>query len=181
MKLVGQQIYLRFYEISDASELAELHARNREFFQRVSPLLPEAFYTEEHQKIRIEQVLKKTDEGQVYAFGIFLKATDKLIGDISLTQIARGNVQSCTTGFTLDKEHNGKGYTTEALRLVVDFAFRELKLHRIEAGAMPDNIASIRVLEKAGFTKEGIAKENVKINGKWTDHQILAIINSMDV
>lgn len=107
--------------------------------------------------------------------------TDKLIGDISLTQISRGDLQSCYTGFTLDKEYNGKGYTTEALKLVVDFAFKELKLHRIEAGAMPDNIASIRVLEKAGFEKEGIAKENLKINGKWTDHQILAIINSLDM
>lgn len=181
MKLVGQQIYLRFYKTSDASELANLHTRNREFFQRVSPLLSEDFYTEERQKIRIEQALKKTDEGHLYAFGIFLKATDILIGDISLTQIARGDLQSCYTGFTLDKEYNGKGYTTEALQLIVDFAFRELKLHRIEAGAMPDNIASIRVLEKAGFIKEGIAKENLKINGKWTDHQILGIINSLDV
>ncbi|TQR16346.1 GNAT family N-acetyltransferase [Psychrobacillus vulpis] len=181
MKLVGQQVYLRLYKISDASELAGLLTRNRDFFQRVSPLLPEAFYTEEYQKIRLQQALKKTDEGQLYAFGIFLNTTDKLIGDISLTQIARGDLQSCYTGFTLDKEFNGKGYTTEALQLVVDFAFTELKLHRIEAGAMPDNIASIRVLEKVGFKKEGIAKENLKINGKWTDHQILAIINSLDV
>ena len=181
MKLVGDQIYLRLYKTSDASELASLQTRNREFFQRVSPLLPEAFYTEEYQKIRLQQALKKTDEGQLYPFGIFLKANDKLIGDISLTQITRGDLQSCYTGFTLDKEYNGKGYTTEALQLVVDFAFRELKLHRIEAGAMPDNIASIRVLEKVGFKKEGIAKENLRINGKWTDHQILAIINSLDV
>lgn len=181
MKLVGEQIYLRFYKTSDASELANLHTRNREFFQRVSPLLPEVFYTEEHQQKRIEMALRKTDEGQLYAFGIFLKATDKLIGDISLTQIVRGDLQSCCTGFTVDKEYNGKGYTTEALQLVVDFAFKELKLHRIEAGAMPDNIASIRVLEKVGFKKEGIAKENLKINGKWTDHQILAIINSLDM
>ncbi|SME38107.1 Putative ribosomal N-acetyltransferase YdaF [Bacillus mobilis] len=181
MKLVGQQIYLRLYKISDAKELAELLTRNREFFQRVSPLFPESFFTEEHQKIRLEQALKKKDEGQLYPFGIFLRATDKLIGDISLTQIVRGDVQSCYTGFTLDKEYNAKGYTTEALQLVVDFAFRELKLHRIEAGAMPDNIASIRVLEKVGFKKEGIAKENLKINGKWTDHQILAIINSLDL
>jgi ribosomal-protein-alanine N-acetyltransferase len=181
MKLVGEQIYLRLYKTSDAIELVNLHTRNREFFQRVSPLLPEAFYTEDHQKIRIEQALKKTDEGQLYAFGIFLKTTDKLIGDISLTQIVRGVLQSCYTGFTLDKEYSGKGYTTEALQLVVDFAFRVLKLHRIEAGAMPDNTASIRVLEKVGFKKEGIAKENLKINGKWTDHQILAIINSLDV
>ena len=64
-----------------------------------------------------------------------------------------GDLQSCYTGFTLDKEHNAKGYTTEALQLVVDFAFRELKLHRIEAGAMLDNIASIRVLEKWGLKR----------------------------
>lgn len=181
MNLVGEQIYLRFYKPSDASELTNLHIRNRAFFQRVSPLLPEAFYTEKHQQMRIERALKKSDEGELYAFGIFLKATDKLVGDIYLTQVVRGELQNCYTGFTLDKEHNAKGYTTEALQLVVDFAFKELKLHRIEAGAMPDNIASIRVLEKVGFKKEGIAKENLKINGKWTDHQILAIINPSDV
>jgi ribosomal-protein-alanine N-acetyltransferase len=66
---------------------------------------------------------------------------------------------------------------TEAVRLVVRFAFEQLKLHRLEAGVMPHNLGSIRVLEKAGFHKEGIAKKNVKINGRWEDHQILAIIN----
>ncbi len=54
MKLVGKQIYIRLYKTADANELANLHIRNREFFQRVCPLLPEVFYTEEHQKIRLE-------------------------------------------------------------------------------------------------------------------------------
>ena len=78
----------------------------------------------------------------------FLRENNKLIRLKLL-----GDLQSCYTGFTLDKEHNAKGYTTEALQLVVDFAFRELKLHRIEAGAMLDNIASIRVLEKWGLKR----------------------------
>lgn len=60
------------------------------------------------------------------------------------------------------------------------YAFDHLQLHRIEAGVMPHNKASIRVLEKAGFHKEGVAKKNVKINGKWEDHQVLAIINPED-
>ncbi len=80
-------------------------------------------------------------------------------------------------GYSLDQEHNGKGYTTEAAKLVVKYAFETLNLHRIEAGVMPDNIASIRVLEKAGFHKEGIARKNVKINGRLEDHQMLAILN----
>ncbi|MET3851852.1 RimJ/RimL family protein N-acetyltransferase [Paenibacillus sp. OAE614] len=69
---------------------------------------------------------------------------------------------------------------TEAVRLMVDYAFTELKLHRIEAGVMPRNLGSIRVLEKAGFHREGIARSNVLINGKWEDHQVLAIINPED-
>ena len=63
MKLVGEQIYLRLYKISDASELASLHNRNREFFQRVSPLLPETFYTEKYQEKRLQQALKKQMKG----------------------------------------------------------------------------------------------------------------------
>lgn len=69
---------------------------------------------------------------------------------------------------------------TEAVKLIVDFAFHELKLHRIEAGVMPRNLGSMRVLEKAGFHKEGIARKNVKINGVWEDHQVLAILNPDD-
>jgi [ribosomal protein S5]-alanine N-acetyltransferase len=67
---------------------------------------------------------------------------------------------------------------TEALKLIVDFGFNQIKLHRIEAEVMPHNIGSIRILEKTGFHIEGIAKKNVMINGKWEDHQVLAIINN---
>jgi [ribosomal protein S5]-alanine N-acetyltransferase len=66
------------------------------------------------------------------------------------------------------------------VRLVVGYAFEVLKLHRIEAGVMPHNIGSIRVLEKTGFHKEGLSKKNVKINGKWEDHLHFAIVNSND-
>lgn len=68
---------------------------------------------------------------------------------------------------------------TEAVKLIVDFAFHELKLHRIEAGVMPRNLGSMRVLEKAGFHK-GHRPKNVKINGVWEDHQVLAILNPDD-
>ncbi|CAH8715402.1 GNAT family N-acetyltransferase [Paenibacillus melissococcoides] len=69
---------------------------------------------------------------------------------------------------------------TEAVKLVVRHAFDKLDFHRIEAGVMPHNIGSIKVLLKAGFHKEGIAKQNVKIHGRWEDHQTLAIINEDD-
>ena len=93
----------------------------------------------------------------------------------------RGPLQSAVLGYALDQKHNNKGYTTEAVELVVGYAFRKLALHRIEADVMPGNDASIRVLEKAGFHKEGIALQNVQINGEWQDHQVLAIINPRDL
>ncbi|MFL6517591.1 MAG: GNAT family N-acetyltransferase, partial [Bacillus sp. (in: firmicutes)] len=104
----------------------------------------------------------------------------QLIGDIDLTGVLRGAVQSCYIGYSLDQEQNGKGFMTEAVKLVIEYAFKHLHLHRIVAGVMPRNIGSIRVLEKAGFEKEGIARKNVKINGKWEDHVTFSILNPED-
>ena len=98
---------------------------------------------------------------------------------MSLSEIVKGNFQSCWIGYYLDRNHNGKGYMTEAVTYTADYAFKELGLHRIEAGVMPHNEASIRLLEKAGFEKEGIARESVRINGKWEDHLILSRINRL--
>ena len=78
----------------------------------------------------------------------------------------------------MHKKHNGKGYATEAaVELLIPYVFSQLKFHRIEAGVMPRNKASILVLEKVGFHKERISLKNVKINGNWEDHQVMAIIN----
>lgn len=92
-----------------------------------------------------------------------------------MTEVVRGSLQSGWLGYSLDHAHDGRGFTTAAVRLVLDYAFRTLKLHRIEAGVMPHNIASIRVLEKVGFEKEGLSKKNVLINGTWEDHCILPL------
>ncbi|MFC7443165.1 GNAT family N-acetyltransferase [Laceyella putida] len=180
MKLKGKQIFVKILEESDAEAMWRLELRNRDFFQLYTPLRDESFYTLEGQRERIRNNLRLKERGQQYAFGIYLLETWELIGSITLSEVVRGHLQSGWIGYYLDKHHNGKGYMTEAVRLVVAYAFNELKLHRIEAGVMPHNTGSIRVLEKAGFHKEGIARENVKINGRWEDHQILAIINEAE-
>ncbi|SFJ71527.1 GNAT family N-acetyltransferase [Thermoflavimicrobium dichotomicum] len=178
MKLVGNHVYIRFLQESDANALLDLHVRNRDFFQHYLPLRDDSYFTLESQLSIIQQANEKRKQDQAYSFGIFLKETNELIGNVALTEVLRAPfLLSCYIGYYLDQKHNGKGYMTEAVTLAVKFAFDELKLHRIEAGVMPHNIRSIRVLEKAGFQKEGIARKSVKINGKWEDHQILAIIN----
>jgi len=173
-----QEIFIRQLELSDAEDLLKLEVENRDFFQLYAPLKDEKFYTIDGQVERIEKNVLLTKQDSVYSFGIFLTDSKQLIGNVTLSEVARGNYQSCWIGYYLDRKHNGKGYMTKAVKLVVDYGFNELKLHRIEAGVMPHNIRSIKVLEKAGFHKEGIAIENVKINGRWENHQTLAIVNN---
>ncbi len=170
-------ILIRLLQEQDAKDVLHLEVRNKEFFQSYTPLRSDSFYTIEGQLDKINNTIKNANNGIGYSFGIFLKGSQRLIGIVTLTEVVKSVFQSCWLGYYLDQEENGKGYMTEAVKLAVDFAFKECNLHRIEAGVMPHNIGSIRVLEKAGFHKEGIARGNVKINGKWEDHQILAIIN----
>lgn len=176
MKLEGNQIYMRFLEEEDAEAKLELDIKNRDFFQVYAMDRDESFYTHDSQLQSIYADKKMSTYDQAYSFGIFSKETNELIGYLALTEVLRGGLQSCFIGYFLDRDHNGQGIMTEAVKLAVDCGFHQLGLHRIEAGVMPDNIQSIRVLEKAGFEKEGIARKNVKINGKWQDHQVLAII-----
>lgn len=177
MDLIGNRIYLRFFENSDAEALLDLHVRNRELFQKYSPTFRDDYYTLDSKRKYIVNSKKLREEDKNYSFGIFLKDNGNLIGDVDLFNIARGALQRCLIGYSLDKQYNGKGYTTEAVSLAVEFAFNELKLHRIDAGTMLNNIGSMRVLEKSGFHREGIEVKGVKINGQWEDHQVFAIIS----
>ncbi|MGF9966937.1 GNAT family N-acetyltransferase [Bacillus rhizoplanae] len=174
----SEKIFIRPFTLEDVKARLKLQTENRNFFEMYSMAREGNYYTVEGQRKLIEKYDEKFKKDQEYNFGIFTTADKKLIGTINLFQVIRGSLQSAFIGYFIDKENNGKGYATEAVKLIKEFAFTNLNLHRIEAGVMPHNLGSIRVLEKSGFHKEGIAIKNVKINGKWEDHQVLAIINS---
>lgn len=181
IKMNGKHIYLRFLEEKDAEAMKQLYLGNREFFQKYSPKRDEDYYTYERHLKSIKNAIESRKIDKEYSFGIFLKENDCLIGDLDLTGVLRDVLQCCYIGYSLDSKYNGKGYMTEAVRLVAEYGFNQLHLHRIVAGVMPTNIGSLRVLEKVGFEKEGIARKNVKINGKWEDHVELSILNPEDI
>ena len=176
----GHAIYLRPLTVSDAHDSLQLQKDNRGFFEQFSMVREDSFYTLESQVEKIQRHEEKRKNDEEYYFGLFQKENNKLIGTISLFQVMRESLQSAFIGYFLDQHHNGKGYATEAVKALVGYAFEELNLHRIEAGVMPRNMPSQRVLEKAGFHREGIARKNVNINGIWEDHQVLAILNPND-
>lgn len=176
----GEKVHIRFWTLQDAPGKLQLELDNHKFFKEFSVINSEDFYTLLMQQEVIEQSTENRQAGREYNFGIFDNASGTLVGTINLFRIFRGPLQSAMIGYVVDKGHNGRGFATEAIRLAVNYAFKELGLHRIEAGVMPHNAPSIRALEKAGFEQEGIARKNVKINGKWQDHVVMAIINPAD-
>jgi ribosomal-protein-alanine N-acetyltransferase len=113
---------------------------------------------------------------QAYSFLIFKSDSGDFIGEVNISNVQRGIIQSCSIGYWIAKDCEGKGMMSESLELIKEFIFNELKLHRIEAVCLPYNKPSLKVLLKNGFIKEGTARKLLKINDKWQDHTVLSFI-----
>ncbi|HEX7056993.1 MAG TPA: GNAT family N-acetyltransferase [Bacilli bacterium] len=172
----AKNIYIRFLTFEDSQALYEMRCKNKEFLQPFEPRRDPSFFTLEEQQRQIMRNLNDMQSDRAFLFGVFLRETKQLIGRIALTNIVRGPVQTADLGYFISEEHNGKGFATEAVKLVLKFAFTRAKLHRVQASAMPRNPASNRVLKKAGFQFEGVARKLIQINGIWEDHNQYAMI-----
>jgi ribosomal-protein-alanine N-acetyltransferase len=106
-----------------------------------------------------------------------LRQTRELAGFINLNEIVRGPYQRGLLGYGAFTPSAGQGYMSEALHLMIGYAFDELGLHRLEADIQPINVASQRLVEKAGFRNEGMSPGFILINGEWMDHQRWALTN----
>lgn len=176
VRLHGAACTLRTFYEGDARQLASLLARNKYFWSTFEPLHREDFYTEEAQYKKIIEGLQMMAMRREFTFGVFTQDGRELIGHISLYAIKRLPYSSAFVGYAMDERYIGKGIATEAVKLVVQFAFETLNLHRVEAFIAPENKSSIRVVEKIGFQQEGLMRELLYINGKWVDHYMYALL-----
>lgn len=99
-----------------------------------------------------------------------------VVGSVEISRIARGNFQSAYLGYRIAAAERRRGYMTEALQLALRHAFRALKLHRVEANIEPGNEASIALVQRAGFTREGFSRRYLKHGGRWRDHERWALL-----
>lgn len=166
--LRGKKVYLRRPELSDCGEFTAM-ARKSEKFHR--GLMNPAKTADD-----FEHFLQRVDNDQTESFLICRVSDDAIAGVINLSQIFHGVFQNAYLGYGLGVDFAGKGYMTEAVDLVLKFAFTELGLHRVEANVQPHNVPSIRLLERCGFKKEGFSEKYLKIGGRWRDHERWAII-----
>lgn len=110
------------------------------------------------------------------AFLIRLRGTGELVGVAAISEIVRGALCSAYLGYYAFAPHNGQGLMGEGLALVIRRAFGKLRLHRLEANIQPGNRASLRLIRRLGFRREGYSPRYLKIRGRWRDHERWALL-----
>ncbi|MDJ0386260.1 GNAT family protein [Streptomyces sp. G-G2] len=123
-----------------------------------------------------ENYLGRFEQPAHEGFVICLGSTGEIVGGANINNIVRGTLQSGTLGYTAYASTTGYGYMTEGLGLVVQFAFGQLELHRLEANIQPDNTSSLNLVKRLGFQREGYSAAFQFINGEWRDHERWAAI-----
>jgi ribosomal-protein-alanine N-acetyltransferase len=173
----GNGVTLRMPQIADFEEWAALRETSRDFLTPWEPTWPLDDLTRAAFRRRIKRYAEDLRTDQGYAFLIARSSDGALVGGLTLANIRRGVAQAGSLGYWTGLPFVRQGYMTAAVRAVIPFALMSLRLHRLEAACIPTNTASIRLLEKTGFVREGYAREYLCINGIWQDHLLYGRLN----
>lgn len=134
------------------------------------------FQSLEEYKHLVEKYKDWYANGNHFRWGIVNKENNEIIGIVQLHSKDELN-NKCKLGYIISYKHNKKGYMSEAVKKVIEFAFNVLDYHRIEANIVLENIDSIKVAENVNMTFESIKKDNYKLNNKYYDQKVYVLIN----
>lgn len=169
-------VALRLPVMDDYAQWAAVRGASRDFLRPWEPTWPADDLTRGSFRYRVKRYLRDMREDSGYAFFIFRADDRRLVGGLTLSNVRRGVAQTASLGYWIGKDFARKGLMSAAVGAVVPFAFDILKLQRIEAACLPTNAASLALLKRSGFTEEGYARSYLRINGRWQDHVLFAII-----
>jgi ribosomal-protein-alanine N-acetyltransferase len=173
----GDGVFLRAPQMSDYSEWTTLREASRAFLTPWEPTWPSDDLSRGAFRRRLRRYAEDQRADTSYAFFLFRKSDDALVGGVTLANIRRGVAQAGSLGYWIGEPFARRGLMSGAVQALVPFSFGSLRLHRLEAACIPSNTASIRLLEKAGFVREGYARDYLCINGLWQDHLLFARLN----
>jgi ribosomal-protein-alanine N-acetyltransferase len=175
--LTGDGITLRPARLRDRARWNDVRAENKEWlspWEATLPLIPLDSPAYEGQGARpsfyemVRMLHREARAGRSYSF--FIWNDQNLIGQITMGGVMYGALRGAHIGYWIDRNFANRGFTTQAVKLVTSFGFAQLGLHRIEINVRPENAASCRVAEKAGYVEEGQRKAFLHIDGAWRDH-----------
>jgi len=171
--LITTRLRLRGITKADSDDLFSMYSdmKTLQFFGRDPVNSPAEAWNE------IEKNMQQIESGSALLWGIVLRESHQLIGTCTVFKINQQN-RNGEIGYILNRDHWGKGLMTEAISCVLEHVFKEMKLHRLEADSDPKNLASLALLEKLGFQREGYFRERWFVHGKWHDSVMLGLLRS---
>ena len=163
-----QDIIIKLLEESDTQNLFIFELKNRSFFEKTCLPRGDEYYELESFKEIIKELVEEQKNDIVYMY-LIKDLKGKVIGRINITSIQRGSFNKAELGYRIGKDYQGKGVATNAVKIVLEKALKEHKLHRIEAGTNSNNIGSQIVLIKNGFQFVGRYNKYIYQGDKWHD------------
>jgi ribosomal-protein-alanine N-acetyltransferase len=170
----GKGVFLREPRQTDYAGWSRLREQSRSFLTPWEPTWPDDDLTRTAFRRRLQRYLRDQQADLGYAFLIFRAADGAIVGGATLNNVRRGVAQAASLGYWMGAPFARHGYMTAALSALMPFAHVALRLKRIEAACLPHNTASVRLLEKLKFTREGHARKYLCIAGEWQDHILFA-------
>jgi [ribosomal protein S5]-alanine N-acetyltransferase len=170
--LTHEQIKLRVAKIRDSKELERIILGNRDWlrpWEATNPHAPNSFDV----KAQLRGLLRQLNDESGMPFVIEVQG--KLQGQLNVANVMYGSVSSAVLGYWISPEVAGRGVMPTAVALVTDYLMDQVGLHRVEINIRPENLASLRVIQKLGFRYEGLKQRYIHINGDWRDHYVFAL------
>jgi ribosomal-protein-alanine N-acetyltransferase len=170
--LTHGDVTLRLLRVRDAKTLEPLILGNREWlrpWEATNPIGPNSFDI----KAMARGLVKQLDDQS--GLPCVIEYRGEIVGQLNVANILYGSVSSAVVGYWVVPEAAGKGVTPTAVALISDYLFNIVGLHRVEIDIRPENLASLRVVEKLGFRYEGLKERYIHINGAWRDHYVFAL------
>jgi len=174
LTIIGRSLYLRPPRRSDYKAWAAIRSISRLHLEPWEPVWADDALTRDAFRRRLASLDAEMRAETGFGFFVFARTDDRLMGGVTVSNIRRGVIQSASLGYWMGAPYVGRGAMTDAIEALLPFLFDRFGLHRVEAACMPENAASRRVLEKAGFAYEGRARAYRKIAGVWHDHLLFA-------
>ena len=172
------RLLLRAPEMEDFVPWAALRRDSEAFLRPWEPAWARDHLTSRAFRERVYWAARAIGEGRAYPFFLFRQDDGAFLGAVTVDNLRRGPAMCATVGYWLGRKHTGQGYMSEALAEVREFVFGDLGLSRLEAGCLPENAASRRVLERCGFKYEGVAQAYLQIAGRWRNHVLYAALRA---
>lgn len=170
------RIGIRLVRPRDAQRLETLLLEHRSWLEEWEATYP-GFRRASIQKFHLKPVIRSLLAAYRSRTGVpfVILYDDEVVGQVSVSGVLGGSVLSAQVGYWISEDYAGRGITPLAVALAVDYCLQQIRLHRIEICIRPENLASLRVVEKLGFRYEGVRKNYIHINNEWCDHKCFAI------